>query len=149
MTDLERRLGRGLPYTGGHPQGARHWRTSEGMRIKADGFDYRRNRDGYVVYELCIGASIPGEIPGITTAPVARITSRKIRFMTVVSLGMNRNEVLRLLRDRLPCASVSENSLTYRTEGFFRLNDSDVYRKWIAVLSFTNDRLDHFDITAN
>ncbi len=41
MRKLERRLGKGLAVTGGHPHGARLWHPKgTGWLIHADGFDY-------------------------------------------------------------------------------------------------------------
>lgn len=144
MERLERILGPGLPYTGGHPRGARQWRSKQtGWYINADGFDY--NGVGRVADQVSI--SRQGFVDDKHT-PVVNAPARTLRFMGVVSLDDARSAVLIKLRNRLPAPMVKGDSLVWHAAGHYEVAPFTQWNLWTAELSFRAGRLDTIQMSA-
>jgi hypothetical protein len=108
MAELERRLGKGRVTIGGHSNGARVWRVKEtSWVIYADAFEYSER--GAVVDRLQITADgNPDEyLPDITVdpspgrrVPYARLTQRELAWAGGISLGIDEDKLLKLLKHK-------------------------------------------------
>ncbi len=143
MEHLENILGHGLPQIGGHAHGARFWRVPHaGCDVHADGFFYtersRRVIDEISIYPLSRDARIP----------VASFPRKQARFLGVVSLGMTREQVLRTLKSTLPVPEADDDTLTWKSAGFFRVSRSNgvINREWKAILHFESGVLSEIQI---
>jgi hypothetical protein len=147
MDDLARALGPGLAVTGGHPQGAKYWRTVDGYYIHADGFDGRKDRHGYVIDVVSVSRQhIFKEYPSI---PLARRSARSLRLVGSIALGMSRRTVTRTLHAQQQTAKSIKGGVTYSQPGFVRVNDSTVCRQWSVCLWFTNERLAEITVSGD
>jgi hypothetical protein len=139
VEELERRLGPGTAYTGGHPQGAREWRSRQtGWYVNADGFNYGRH--GRVLDEVSVSTDriLHRKNEAATFAP-----RKLLRFMGVVELEMTRYQVVRALARKLPPPRMKGRDLVWTALGYARLNSNsfDDKHEWTATLHFEQDRL--------
>jgi hypothetical protein len=139
MGTLEKRLGRGMVVTGGHPRGARVWSVrGAGWTIFADGFDFRRN----AADDSCVIDTIAVEAGEWRTGRPARISRRALTLWPGISLGMSRRGVLTCLIRNGITPKLQANTLTYAAPGFVHLDvNNDHYDRWEATLEFKRDRL--------
>jgi hypothetical protein len=151
--EMERRLGKGMVYTGGHAGGAREW-VLRGTHwyIDADAFDYYRFRvggDTVVLYDVSIGKKARSVGAAMRFPPV-RVTvgaSRKLGWLGVVFPGMSKSEVLRAIHGEIPLPKRSGNEWSWTSQGFLRLNRTQAYHTWTARLTFRRGRLEEIDVS--
>lgn len=162
MEWMERYYGPGYAYTGGHPQGAREWRSREtGWSVNADGFNYSNGRyapDGRTIDFITV--STDGIIGNSIRVPNPSIPCL---FMGCVRLGMTPEEVQATLRDKLPPPTIEQDKYPMRRQGevpcvifrwkangYVRLNQNkhDAKTQWTASLIFVHERLVSIDISS-
>ncbi len=158
MDALEHRVGRGLPEMGGHSHSGREW-LSHGADcdISADAFwyyDEQGHADGAVIDSLSItplshDRVFLEETGEDTLLPVAHLAPQKVRFMNIVSLGMNRRDVLRALVSKLPKPDIQDSSLVWTVPGYVRVRNNIVMTSWSAELKFDHDKLDEIRIESS
>lgn len=142
LEKLEARLGHGLAVTGGHPMGAREWRSRQtGWIIHADAFD--TSDKGMVLDELII--RFPDVSDRVASLPSVNLSRRRLGLFGVVFPGMTRAEVLHAIRGRLPAPTVKENRWSWTESGFASLADREdyhvAYRIWKAAIVFEKERV--------
>ena len=150
MESLERQIGQGLPQLGGHAHGARLWQSRAGdCDIWADAFHYN-DRDGRAYGRVLDFLSITpcSHDPKI---PVAKLSGKQTLFMGVVSLGMTKAEVLRVLKSKLPPPKAQENALVWEATGFVRVShlNNVVTKSWRVELRFEREKLQEIRIEAS
>lgn len=142
---MERRLGPGYAYTGGHPQGAREWVSRQtGWVIDADGFNYLL--DGRRVVEtLSISTT---KIDRAYHPPVVSLPRTKLMYMGLIELGMTKQRVLSLMSPRLGAPSESGSDLCWSKKGFKVIDryPFDNERKWTLSFHFENNRLTEISV---
>lgn len=146
MAKLEKQLGRGLPITGGHPQGARIWHLKESdWFIHADGFDYPADngrKHSYIIQKLTIyRQSLFGRrergIPSIS-APLRLLSPLGGR----ASLEMDRQDFLRIVRARWgPWQSQDGHRYVWKAKGYSRTSQSTIYQRWEIGFLFKKKHL--------
>jgi len=139
LSVLERKLGKGKEITGGHPHGARLWRSKEtGWIIYADSFD------GPVDVLRVFGAS---QSPvSLTTIPRVNASRASLGFWSRVRLGMSRPQVFHIMRDSLPTPKITANAVVWKVIGDVKLTKFAQYRTWFAELTFSHGHLDQISI---
>lgn len=145
---LEHLFGPGYAFTGGHPNGAREWRSRQtGWYINADGFDYNK-RGERVLDTVSIG--ITGIIGG-KTAPSVFAPRQRLLFLGGITLGMTREQVRSALENRLPPPRVNGDSWVWEAKGFSPPNpnnNGESKRDWCAILTFATGRLAEITVDA-
>jgi hypothetical protein len=143
MEHLQTKFGTGLPFTGGHPRGAREWIiTKSGCIVDADGFDY--NQFGRVVDSFDVSQS-----NGYYTVddPIAHVTIGSIAFLGAITPGMRKSAVEHELKLRHVTPYVeTPSSITIEETGNVRVNSETTYTTWTARLFFTRGRLSDFEL---
>ncbi len=143
IEEMEQRLGAGMAYTGGHPQGAREWRIwGTHWYVDADAFDYNGRGtvlDYAIISESPVGLGSPPRFP---RCPTTRRTRRKLGWLGVVSPGFSRAQVLHAIQGRLPVPKRQGDKWTWTARGFERLTSSqEPYVTWKATLVFRKGHL--------
>jgi len=133
MGELERRLGPGKVETGGHPQGARLWRSKQtGWFIYADGFDF--GKDGtYIVNQVTFSVDIDGDWK--KGVPSVDFNRKQFEFLKSVNLGTSKSQVLRALKK----ASLRIRSATTDSVSVDK-------KDWHVTFRFKNRRLNRIDV---
>ena len=145
---LDRQLGPARVTVGGHPRGVHEWRSQQtGWGLHVDGF-YYDDRDGRVIDTLSVFR------PASDLArllPQADLPRKKLLFMGVVTLGMSRAEILRLLHAKLPPPERETDKLVWKVEGARRFNSTNhhLFRAWSAKLRFDHDQLSDITLDAS
>ncbi len=144
LETLEKRFGPALRVMGGHPRGARVWRSRQTKWfIYADGFGYNdqgeRVIDQFTVYTDDSTAKIPR----------ASVPRQQLMFMNAVALGMTRHQVRYALRHKLPAPTVQGNHLIWKMKGLVRINEarSNDEGAWQADLRFPHEKLDAITVS--
>jgi hypothetical protein len=154
MDEMERRLGEGMEYTGGHPHGAREW-ILRGTRwyVDADAFDWSSKQDAsgkgrVVIYVVSIGRKMLSVNAAVRSPPMrtTQQTRRKLGWLGVIYPGVSKTYVLHAIRGRLPLPKRAGNKWTWTSSGFVRVNHSQVYHTWTATLTFFKGRLDEIEV---
>jgi hypothetical protein len=142
--DLASRWGEGKTLIGGHPNSGRvWWIKGTSWRVNTDGFDYSER--GLVIDQLSLGTcpDPPGDIP------CAKLSKREFCWLGEVTLGMNRTEVLQILKRRSLPITATEQGWEIHAQGFSPLSSIVTpFRNWIVTLTFTNDFLVRLDLSA-
>lgn len=140
---LERRIGPGKPFTGGHPLGGRSWQDpTQGWLISTDGFEYAPTGKGRYIEGVQLSA-----MEGASKLPTIR--RRKYGSLDSVRPGMSREQVKRALKSQVGF---------WKGNAFFQRGQARIthgsnpevenFHRWIADFSFTNDRLVAIDLRA-
>jgi len=139
VEDLEHALGPGLPYTGGHPNGAREWRVRQpDCYIQADGFE--NNGRSRMIDSVTITTR---SATGDPKVPWVSLPRGRLRFMGAVELEMKRSQVLAALKGKLPPPQASGQDLIWTAKRAVRVNQDKAndLDAWSARLRFRRDRL--------
>jgi hypothetical protein len=155
MNWMERYYGPGHPYTGGHPQSGREWRSREtDWFLNADGKNYSDGKNaprGRTVDFIVVTAQ-----ESSSDSPSISLTPAQCEFMGCVRPGITRAEVMTILKDKLPPPAIEYDNvnegdagkarhvtLRWEARGYVRLNENAQATKtnWVALLKFVNERL--------
>ena len=131
----ERKHGRGLAVTGGHPQGARVWHSRQtGWYLYVDGFEYRGagRDDTAVIDEMRVGVPDGTE----TDSPAISLSVKEASLFGTIHPGLRRSAVLARLTAKRISPKSDRDSLSWRVRGFVRVNDWTAFRVWEVVLHF-------------
>ena len=135
MAELEARLGRGKPFTGGHPNGAREWRVrGTSWVICADAFDYSAR--GIVVDSFDIRADMKTD-PGV---PFARLEKPDFAWLGLVSLDMPEDRLLEVLKTKVFPVTKTDGGWQISARGFSELTStpSTPFQVWTTRFEVTN-----------
>jgi len=154
VEDFERRLGPGLPVTGGHPQGARVWYIRNAhAQLWLDGFDYSER--GRVVDQIVLSRdAFPSRPSGV---PKIEVSHRMLGLRDRVYLGMTEAQVLRQAKGLLPplrqvqkgcCSAWTGPAFACVAHGDVRLGSyhDELYDTWTTRLDFDHGRLAAIEI---
>lgn len=145
---LDRRLGPAHVSIGGHPRGVHEWRSRQtGWGLHTDAF-YDNGSGGTVIDSLSV--FVP-QRDLAAVLPRANLPARQMRFMGLVSPGMDEAEVLRLLKGKLPPPQTAGDSLIWVAKGEHRFNSLNhyVFKTWTAKLRFEHGRLSEIEVDAS
>jgi hypothetical protein len=143
---LEQKIGKGHVTMGGHSRGGREWRFNRtGWYLYADGF-YYNDAGGRVIDTVSIELDNSED-----WLPNANLSARQLSFMGVVFPGMKRDQVLSLLRNRLPKPEIFDHALIWTGNGDVHFNRTNHYevKSWKATLSFQRGILHRIFIEAH
>ncbi len=150
MEQLEAVFGKGRPFTGGHPQGAREWCSKPtGWCIYADGFDY--NNTGRVVESFEISAvRIKAGSVFDADSKIRQTTVGKdeLAFFGGISIGMERSKAMDILAKRGIVPTLAGNMITWSEKGHVHIDRPNeiTYTNWTGRLTFRNNKLDDISI---
>jgi hypothetical protein len=145
MEQLEAAFGKGRPFTGGHPQGAREWCSRpKGWYIYADGFDY--NNTGRVVENFKIStAQIKAGSVYDTDFKIRWVTVGKneLAFLGGIAIGMGRSKAMDLLVKKGIVPTRAGNVITWSEKGYVHIDRPNeiTYTIWTGKLTFRDDKL--------
>jgi hypothetical protein len=145
MELLEQKIGNGSVTMGGHSHGGREWQFKQsGWYLYADGF-YYDDAGRRVIDTISIELDAPHK-----KIPYANLSRKRMLFMGVISPGMKRDEILRLLRGKLAQPKIVDNSLLWMGKGAVSFNTVNHYKvaAWKATLSFEGEILHRIFIEA-
>jgi hypothetical protein len=131
----ERKHGRGLAVTGGHPRGARVWHSRQtGWYLYVDGFEYRgAGRDETaVIDEMRVGVPDGTE----TDSPAISLSVKQASLFGTIHPGLRRSAVLARLKAKRISPKSDSDCLSWKERGFVRVNDWTAFRVWEVVLHF-------------
>ena len=146
MERLEQMFGKGLPITGGHPQGAREWISKQtGWVIFADGFDYCPT--GRIVESFEVASDTAGQGRSSfddqdASIPHGSIRRANLSLMDAIVPGMSRQAVKRVLIKKHIKVTMKRDSLMCRETGHIRVDQNIVYSNWLARFSFEGGKLE-------
>jgi hypothetical protein len=135
MEELEARLGKGKPVTGGHPYGAREWRVrGTSWTIYADAFDYSAR--GIVVdsFELQTGVQPDSDVP------FARLEKNDFVWLGLASLDLPEDKLLEVLKTRALPVTKTGGGWETSARGFSQLTStpSSSFQAWTTSFAVTN-----------
>jgi hypothetical protein len=147
---LEQGIGKGLTLIGAHSESARLWRIKNTQWwIYADGFEYRANGPSPRNYieVLCVGDWNP--FPGKRRlVPVVSIPPQRLLFLNRISLGMPKEEVLRVINRKYPNVVVKSDIIYGEAKGYMRISESWSYRTWNFGFEFKRGKLSGIVLSA-
>jgi len=141
MEELEGRLGKGKVTVGGHSNGARLWRVKgTSWVIYADAFEYSER--GAVVgrFEITVDSK-PGHHVDITVdpqpghrVPYARLTRNELAWAGGISLGMDEDNLLKLLKQKSWTPAKLADGWLVKAQGHSPLTSNPLYpfNQWEA-----------------
>jgi hypothetical protein len=146
MESLEEEIGKGSVTIGGHSHGGREWElTPSGWDLYADGFYY--NDDGKrIIDTIQIDLQSPGR-----NVPIAKIGKERASLLGVISVGMRREEVVKILKGKIPSFKIAKNVISWTEKGKVTFNSTNHYTisEWKATLTFSGDCLQEIFIEAD
>lgn len=147
---LERVLGKGERWVGGHPNGQEGWKTKTPKGwIRCDGFSFCK--EGEVIEDLEWSAS--ARDPEASELPFARRLPKNSGWMGVVDLRMTESQVLKAIGKKLPPPRKNKDGdvWTWTAKGYHVPSVPqliDAYTEWTATLTFDKGRLTSIRITS-
>ena len=131
MPDLELRLGRGKPITGGHPGGARLWCVKgTSWVIHADAFEYS---DRGIVVDM---VEIYRERHPGRQVPYAHLKAQDAHWLGGISLGMSESRVLAVLQRRKISITKVDRGWSTAASGLYDLSASVRFTRRTTRLEF-------------
>jgi hypothetical protein len=145
MESLEEEIGKGSVTMGGHSHGGREWElTPFGWDLYADGFYY--NDDGErIIDTIQVDLRSPGK-----NVRIAKIGKESASLLGIISVGMKREEVVKILRGKIPGFKIAKNAISWTEKGRVTFNSTNHYTisEWKATLTFSGDSLQEIFIEA-
>lgn len=134
---MERLIGKGLPSTGGHPNGVRHWRARRAdWYILSDGFNYGGSERGRMVEQVTLTMDSMLDKDKWKQIPVTKWAGHRLGWMGCVFPGMAWRQALNAVGKRLPKPVCSRDKnrecRTWKSMGYQRLNEHEYYVGWEA-----------------
>jgi hypothetical protein len=148
MGELESRLGRGKPVTGGHANGARVWRVKgTSWQIHADAFDYSKR--GAVVDDFDIFDNTGSSQPEMDV-PYARLSKEDFAFLGGISLGMDEEKLLETLKRKALVVSKTTDGWLVSAKGWSPLTSiPDPLQKWTVQFRIKGKSLTRMALNAS
>lgn len=151
---MERLIGEGVPSTGGHPNGMRHWRARRAdWYILADGFDYGDSGRGRMVEQVTLTMDSMLNKNKWKQIPVTKLAGHGLGWMGCVYPGQAWRKVLNAAGKRLPKPAYSKNKnrgcWTWKSTGYQRLNEHEYYDSWEAHVYVQKGLIIRIDVSCD
>jgi hypothetical protein len=129
MEELEARLGKGKVMVGGHPNGARLWRVKgTSWVIHADAFDYSERGVVLDSFDITVDPKLDRGVP------YARLAKNDIAWVGKISLGMDEEKLLKLVKSNSWRATQDADGWLVEAKGYSPLTSVPIwpFQEWTA-----------------
>lgn len=151
MAELERQLGRGRVTIGGHSNGARLWRVKgTSWVIFADAFEYSERGSVVDRFEITADGKPGDYLPDVTVdpsplqrVPNARLTRYKLALAGGISLGIDEDKLLKLLKQKSWTPVKLADGWRVEAQGHSPLTSNPLYpyHQWSATFTMRGNSL--------